>query len=136
MNETFHLIIPARHRYLKLASGLITEILSRESRVHHGTIYNVELAVQEIAANIVDHAYTGEVDGRITIDITMHYNPRCIVIDLHDTGHAFNPAQVAPPNPEDAQVRGYGLHLAHKLMDEVSYETLSDGNHWRLIKCL
>lgn len=132
----FHLVIPASHRYLKLASGLITDILTRESRVDHTTIYNLEIAVQEIAANIVDHAYEENVDGRITIDIILSHEPKCIIVDLHDTGRAFNPAQIAAPNMEEAHQRGFGLHLAPKLMDEILYDANNDGNRWRVIKYL
>ncbi len=136
MDETFHLIIPAHRRYLRLASGLVTNILTRDKRVDQPTIYNIDLALQEIAANIIEQAYAENVDGRITIDITLTQQPPTLIIDLHDTGRAFNPAQIAAPNLEEAQVRGYGLHLAPKLMDEIFYEAQDDGNHWRVIKYL
>jgi anti-sigma regulatory factor (Ser/Thr protein kinase) len=136
MEETFHLVIPAQHRYLKLASGLITDVLTRDNRVDSTTIYHIDLALQELAANIIDHAYVENVEGRITIDITLVHETNGLVIDLHDTGRAFNPAQISAPNLEEAQVRGYGLHLAQKLMDDILYEARDDGNHWRMVKYL
>ncbi|MFN8376946.1 MAG: ATP-binding protein [Anaerolineae bacterium] len=136
MSETFQLTIPAKHRYLKLASVLIGDILTRENRVDEATTYDIELAVQEIAANIIDHAYSENVEGRIDIEITLHNDPLCLIVDLADTGRAFYPAQISSADTDEAHNLGYGLHLANKLMDDVRYQQTEVGNQWRLVKYL
>jgi serine/threonine-protein kinase RsbW len=100
------------------------------------TIYNVQLAAQEICTNIVDHAYDGQLGGRIAVAIAVAHDPPRLVVEVCDTGRSFDPGSVPAPNLEQAQVHGYGLFLVHSLMDDVSYEALQPGNRWRLVKNL
>lgn len=136
-DATIRLDLPAAHRYLSLLSVCIGELLGQAQRLAEPdvTIYNVQLAAQEICANIVDHAYgTGE--GRITAQLTLQSAPQRLVIDLYDQGASFQPEAIAVPDLDQIQVRGYGLFLAQALLDELRYEPVAGGNHWRLLKNL
>jgi anti-sigma regulatory factor (Ser/Thr protein kinase) len=92
------------------------------------------LALSEIVTNQILHAYLGQggsIQGRLTIDREQ------VAADLFDQGIVFEPpgdAQraVDPANPPE---RGYGLRLAHALLDECHYTRVGDGrNHWCLVK--
>ena len=100
------------------------------------TIYNIQLAADEIFANIAGHAYEGRAAGWVSISLTFDLASRCFSIELHDTGAPFDPSSVPAPDLEALQEGGYGLFLAQALMDDVIYTTKPDGNRWLLIKQL
>lgn len=130
--------LPAAHRYLNIAGACIGALVERIEDVPDREMasYTVQLAVQETCANIVDHAYADVQDGRIHLEVALQAAPRRLVVEIHDTGHAFDPSQVREPDLDNAQVRGYGLFLMNQLMDSVIYERLPGRNHWHLAKNL
>jgi serine/threonine-protein kinase RsbW len=137
-SEVFRLELPAQTRYFNILSGCIAEILQHVEALpeREHTIYNVQLAVHEGCANIVDHAYRHEENGRILVEMSLVWNPPQFVVDLYDVGAAFNPESVPEPSFDAPQVRGYGLYLMRQIMDEVSYYPLPGQNRWRLVKNL
>lgn len=98
-------------------------------------LYNLELALQEIAVNIVNHAYADR-GGRIQMRLRLTEEPPQLTILLHDTGVAFDPTQVPAPRLGELQEHGFGLFLVRELMDEVDYQTGETGNTWKLVKTL
>jgi anti-sigma regulatory factor (Ser/Thr protein kinase) len=99
--------------------------------------YNVQLAAQEIAVNIVEHAYNGGGDPerqRIRATLSVFQRPRRIEIELRDSGAPFNPTSLPNPSLDDVHEGGYGVFLARTLLDELACERESNGNCWRLIK--
>jgi len=136
--EVIRLDLPASNKYLNVLCNCLGAMLDRIEHIadREATTNNIQLAVNEVFANIVGHAYAGIVDGRITITVMLYPYPRRMCIELNDTGAAFDPSTVVTPNLEEVQVHGYGLFLIHELMDEVNYQAGSQGNHWRLAKHL
>lgn len=141
-SEVVRLELPANVRYLNILAACIGEMLVRVDGLSdpQQTIYNIQLAVHEGCTNIVDHAYVDD-GGRIAVNLMLGWTPPQLIIELHDTGRAFDPATIADPNVgdpnlDDPQVRGYGLYLMRQIMDEVIYETRTEGNCWRMVKYL
>ena len=93
-----------------------------------------ELAVCEIAANIIEHARADvmEFDIRITIDGSQ------VVAEFIDTGRPYADATSPKPRPakrgQDYDERGRGLALAETVLDELVYERTGTTNSWRLVK--
>jgi serine/threonine-protein kinase RsbW len=116
-------------------SACIASILERVSKTaqeHERLVYQVQLAVHETCANIIEHAYAGA-DGEITIVFTMSEGPASFMVDLYDTGRAYMPVKVELPDIKDAQLK-YGLFIIYQLMDEVVYSMEMGKNHWHLVK--
>lgn len=137
--ERIWLDIPAAAAYLHLISACIAELVERAPGVPEleRTTYSIQLATQEIGSNIVRHAYgEGEGDGRIVAQLCVERSPRRLVIELRDSGLAFDPAAVGEPDLDEVKVHGYGLFLARTLLDELCYEALPGENRWRLVKQL
>ncbi len=90
----------------------------------------VEIAVAEIAANIVEHA------GRFhsaTVEMRMRIHPDHVNIAFTDTGV---PADIDLDNvqmPDELAERGRGLALAKAVLAHLGYSRSELGNHWTLI---
>lgn len=140
--NTVCLDVPAAFQYLQVVSscldGMLAQEANQESSKEERDIlsYDVQLAVQEICTNIVRHAYKERANERIRVTITLQAHPQRLVVELFDTGAAFDESQVKEPNLDEGQVHGYGLFIVKNLMDEVVYQRQLDGNFWCLAKKL
>ena len=59
-------------------------------------IYNVQLAVDEAASNVIEHAYSGIPDGQIEISITV--TSEALTIVMRDQGKRFNANEISDPD--------------------------------------
>lgn len=104
--------------------------VAREGGFTEKEVYSLQLAADEAASNIIEHAYAGI--SNADIDITCDMQGDTLIITMWDTGKSFNPAKVKQPNLKadlsDRQIGGLGVYLMRKLMDEVRYESSSEGN--------
>ena len=135
--EIIRLDLPAIHKYLNLAGACVSEMLGRAEGVQdiEQMVYNIQLAVQEGCANIVDHAYSGE-EGRIGVTLQLDTSPLSLTVELRDVGRSFDPEEVQDPDLDMPQVHGYGMFLMRALMDEVVYESHTGANCLRMVKQL
>jgi len=127
---------PGRFTSLEKLSEFVTQAAHR-SGLDESEVYAVQLAVDEAATNIIEHAYGGENRGDIECGCEITGNGLCIT--LRDSGRPFNPDGVAAPllntTLEEIKPRGLGLFFMRKMMDEVKFEfTPSDGNILTMIK--
>jgi serine/threonine-protein kinase RsbW len=124
---------PANFQYLDAIRDLVAEA-AREGGFSDKEVYSIQLAADEAASNIIEHAYVGVTDGELEIACGMENGLLTIV--LRDYGRPFDPGSVRPPDLKaslsERQVGGLGIYLMRKLMDEVRYESSSDGGN-RLI---
>lgn len=94
------------------------------------TIYSLQLAADEAASNIIEHAYEGESDASLFVTCDMKSDE--LVITMRDTGKSFNPKNIKEPNLKadlsERQIGGLGVYLMRKLMDTVHYESTRAGN--------
>jgi serine/threonine-protein kinase RsbW len=83
----------------------------------------VLVALDEILANIVGHAYAGRSDG--VIDLRFAVGASTLVVSIWDDGPALNP--LALPEPETTaplearEPGGLGIHLVKRLMHGAQY---------------
>lgn len=133
--DVIRLTVPAQHKFLNVVGTCIRALITNENGVgdRDALIYNIELAVHEACANIVEHAYAG-LSGRIDVTFTLADKPRQFIIDLGDNGRSFDIDSVTEPDLNQAHTGGYGLFLVHQLMDDVEYHPEPGNNRWRLIK--
>ncbi len=98
-------------------------LAAEEADLDEKSIYAVQLAVDEAAANIIDHAYEGEDKG----DIECSYRafPGKLEVVMRDHGKPFNPDDVKEPDHNISirkrKQRGLGLHFMKSLMDSVEF---------------
>lgn len=88
----------------------------------------LQLAVDEACANAIEHGYGGRPDGRVEIEATFRKDGLTVTVRHH--GDPYDPERYRPPELrrmlEGHRVHGYGLHLMHRLVDEIAFR-LRDG---------
>lgn len=91
-------------------------------------VYNIQLATDEAASNIIEHAYEGEKNG--VLDISCGMEGDAIKITLIDYGEPYDPAAIPIPDIKadlsERKIGGLGIFLMRKLMDEVHYDPRAD----------
>lgn len=96
---------------------------ARSAGLDEQAVWEVQLAVDEAATNIILHAYGGAEGGPITVQVDVEDSE--FVVCLHDRGQAFDPATVPHPDLEapleERKTGGLGLFLMRKLMDRVDF---------------
>ena len=88
-------------------------------------VYNIQLAADEAASNVIEHAYEGVSNGLLELSCGVKGN--IITIILVDHGESFDPSEIPMPDLKadlsERKIGGLGIFLMRKLMDEVHYET-------------
>lgn len=137
-DDALRIDLPATNKYLNVLGACLDAFVQRIDELADPRItsYNIQLAVNEIFANIVTHAYDQIDGGRVDVVVRLVSGPRRLLVELCDTGVAFDPTTVVAPPLDDVQIHGYGLFLARSLMDDVSYARRPGSNEWRLVKYL
>ena len=80
------------------------------------------IATDEAITNIVLHAYSGKVDGKIHITFSLKND--VFIIEMEDYGKSFTPVKQSKKNSElvdRLKIGGYGLVLMNSLMDELKF---------------
>jgi len=117
----------AKFEYLDEIREFVGEI-ARTGGFSDKDVYNIQLATDEAASNIIEHAYENQPDG--ILDLSCGVRSDVITIILIDHGGSFDPSDVPPPDLKadlsDRKIGGLGLFLMRKLMDEVHYESRPD----------
>lgn len=94
-------------------------------------VYNIQLAADEAASNIIEHAYEGVSDGLLELSCGVKAN--VITIILVDHGESFDPSEIPMPDLKadlsERKIGGLGIFLMRKLMDEVRYEVKPNKNN-------
>ena len=106
-----------------------------EAKICHQVI----LAIDEAAANIIEHAFPSKNYEGGTFQLQIEVGEETIKVEFRDFGLAFNPPLLSPSeiNKIKFTKRGYGLKLIQKIMDEVTYERTDQGeNILTLVKCI
>lgn len=120
---------PASFEYLDEIRELVAEI-ARTGGFSEKAIYSLQLAADEAASNIIEHAYEGV--SNASIFLTCDMKGEDLVITMLDKGLPFDFSAVKEPNLtsdlSERQIGGLGVYLMRKLMDKVNYETTRTGN--------
>jgi len=117
----------AQFQYLDEIRDFVGKI-ARDNGFTDKEIYNIQLAADEAASNIIEHAYEGVRDGVLNVSCGVRND--AIIIIMIDYGEPFDPAAVPLPDLKadlsERKIGGLGIFLMRKLMDEVHYETRRD----------
>ena len=146
LSRLAHFIPSVVAQFAEMASDIEVDFIAGDLR----------LAIHEVCANIIDHAYEGESEQPIVMTMSLNRLRRQIIVRVVDYGRAFNPDQSIWPPPESwhpiggeedqyyllgdvpeqdlEEERGRGLYLLTFLLDVVRYYPKVDENNWYLVK--
>jgi len=130
--------VDAAHASLTTISHFVHSIAHRLD-LSDRAAFELELAVEEAATNIIEHAYQGDPSGVIVVRATAADG--FVTVALTDWGIPLNPADVKPFDitaPIETRIQGgMGLHFIHSLTDRVERDIAPEAgqpNQLRLIK--
>ena len=87
-------------------------------------VYAANLAIEEMATNILKYGYDDKAAHEILLRVEIH--PGSLRLVLEDDGHEFNPLRAPEPDvTQPAEQRapgGLGIHLVRKMVTEMTYE--------------
>jgi sigma-B regulation protein RsbU (phosphoserine phosphatase) len=89
------------------------------SEVDEGSATRLELAVNEAASNVMEHAYHGRGDQMIQLEAAV-FEDR-VVIRLRHWGEGLFPGEAGPGRLDFSRDSGFGLYIIHHAVDDVSY---------------
>ncbi len=114
------------------------EQFCQEQHVPLKAIQGLMLAVEEMASNVVNHAY--QRDAHRTFRLTLQHHGDRFVVELRDHGPAFDPLQAAAPefeaDPDERNIGGLGIHLVRHYIEDLHYARVGDENVLRMTKLL
>ena len=89
-----------------------------------------ELAMQEVAANIVNHGHVGiDPNDHPPIGLDAEITDGALRIEIVDHGTEYEPEAQPEPEIDTPQVHGYGLMIVRQLTRRFDYARQGDTNH-------
>ena len=126
---------PARFEVLDEVRSRVAEE-ARSAGFGDKAIYAIQLAADEAASNIIEHAYAGRTDA--SFEMSCEFVKDRLVVTFYDQGKSFDISKVSKPDVKadlsERKIGGLGIYLMHKLMDEVRYKSTSTENILVLVK--
>ena len=99
-------------------------------------VYAVQLAADEAASNIIEHAYGGRGDASFVM--SCEFQKDRLIITFRDHGKTFDVSKVSNPDLKadlsERKIGGLGIYLMRKLMDDVQYKSTGSENILTLTK--
>ena len=93
-------------------------------------LYAVNLALDEVVTNVVRHAFKDAKEQEVIARVSATSGE--VTTEVSDTGRAFNPLDVPPPNLDaplsERTLGGLGIHLVRSLMDSIEYRRDGEKN--------
>ncbi len=133
MSEKKHFIID-KTIHLKSDLKILAELRAFLRDVFTGIaddpVERMELAANEVATNIIKHAYKNHAHHAITIRATVY--PHEICVDFTDSGTPFIPESIPLPCFDGSQEGGFGLFIISEVLDQFIYRPAIDKNHTHL----
>ncbi len=131
------LLVPGRPDALSAIRWVVCQ-MARSAGLAEGEVHQIELAVDEACANIVEHNYR-HLDPKPHLHLAFDTDEELFAVSIYDRGHAFDLSAVQPHRfPQhyiEGNERGAGLYIIHSCADAISYERLPDErNHVRIVK--
>ena len=123
MKETFQFAMKSSIKSLKDLSDFIIRTLQNRIK-DQSTLDDLLITADEIATNIIIHAYKNQNEQYIKILLEIH--PDKIILTFRHKGEVFEPEKVNKPNFQlplyERPTEGMGLYIINHLMDKIIYK--------------
>jgi serine/threonine-protein kinase RsbW len=133
--ESLRLVIPSQTRYLNLVTGLAKRA-SVVAGMDDATAAKVSIAVDEAVTNVILHAYHGDLDQ--LVEIELRFMPAALEVHIWHNGQGIRDDDVVLPDPREyvrhPRKGGLGLLLMSRFMDEVHFLETAEKNECCMVK--
>jgi len=123
IEQTFVLQVPSSTKNLVIIRDFVTRIAEQSGLSEKGRS-QLELAVDEACANVIEHAYGQDSTKEVVVRAT--FDEEQVRIEVVDTGRGFEPEDITQDEVEELiekrKTGGLGMRLMKTLMDEVHYD--------------
>ncbi|NOZ38376.1 MAG: ATP-binding protein, partial [Gammaproteobacteria bacterium] len=104
---------------LKTIRDWLREILQQQTDCSEDRINDAILAVNEACMNIIQHAYYGQADGEMIIELfrEQHF----IIFQLTDFASPVDIDMCQPRDLDDVRPGGLGIHIIQSVMDSMQF---------------
>ncbi len=133
MSGPAKMVLPAKLDSLAVIRKYVRDAAS-SAGLDETASYNLQLAVDEIAANIITHGYM-EANLAGDLIVLTERTDALLKIIIEDSGVKFDPRTFKLPDEEELSkpleerhVGGLGVYLAFKGVDRFDYEHVDDRN--------
>ncbi len=125
--------VAARPERLRLVRNLVSEV-ARANGCSEPCIRDMVIALDEACQNIIRHAYGGDPDGDIVLDIRRAGDQ--MTFNLIDFAAPVDVSKVRPRSLGDVRPGGLGTHFIQECMDEAGFRPppAGAGNRLRMVK--
>ncbi len=128
---TIVLQTPGEMHYLHRIRDFITGI-AEESGINEHDLDNIELAVDEACANVIEHGYEPDAPNK-DLTIRMEIDSSRLVLTISDQGKQFDPRSKKQTDLKELidmkRDGGLGISLIKQVMDEIDYRTTPEGRN-------
>jgi anti-sigma regulatory factor (Ser/Thr protein kinase) len=93
---------------------------AQQAQLTDDELADVQLAVVEACANIIEHAYGGRFDQPIALEAAA--NDGELTLTIRDTGDPFDVHAYQALESDDSCGGGYGIYLMRQTMDTISFD--------------
>jgi len=122
-------MFPARLSQLRSLTGFL-EAFCRAQAIERNRCLRLNLVLEELFVNSIQHGYRGDCDAPIWI--TLDARPEAVQITFEDTAPPFNPFARLAPRELQHKVGGLGVLLTRELAAGRDYAYLFGRNRVRL----
>ena len=133
--ESFRLVIPSQTRYLNLVTGMAKRA-SVVAGMDDAASAKVSIAVDEAVTNVIVHAYGGEAEH--SVEIELRFLPQALEVHIFHTGRPLRENEVVLPDPREyvkhPRKGGLGLLLMSRFMDEIRFLETGRGSECCMVK--
>lgn len=131
--STFKAELPRLHAMLSFVCEKLHEF-----GIKRKELLEIEVALEEVIVNIINHAYQGEVGD---IEIGYERSQSGVTISIKDFGIPFNPLTYKKEYDttlplEDRSEGGIGIHMIKEFIDDIHYSRNGSVNELTLTKKL
>jgi serine/threonine-protein kinase RsbW len=135
IERKFVLHVPSSTENLALIREFVS-LIGGQAGLNESEVANIELAVDEACANVIEHAYGNDVSKEVVVRAVFDDSELSILVE--DSGRGFDPGNVVQEELEQLISKhksgGLGLRLIRRLMDEVHYEIVPGKKNELLMK--
>jgi len=127
--ETVHITIPAIFGYEDIPTNVVQTWVKKMGATEEKAD-KAKLAVMEICLNAIEHGCNNDPNKTVAIDLFQQNNT--LIVEISDSGKGFTPTIPQKFPPTQANRRGFGIFMAHKLTDKLEFPVTKKGTLVRM----